>query len=98
MRAVTQFRGGSPPCIHQHLPFASHWPNARSASSRYCIDRCTALIDQFPAAIRNPIATEAAAGAWSPQFCSLVVNYDLEPQRVEQRIGRIATAAASGSM
>lgn len=37
------------------------------------------------------IATEAAAEGLNLQFCSLLVNYDLpwNPQRIEQRIGRI---------
>jgi hypothetical protein len=37
------------------------------------------------------IATEAAAEGLNLQFCSLLVNYDLpwNPQRVEQRIGRV---------
>jgi hypothetical protein len=37
------------------------------------------------------IATEAAAEGINLQFCSMLVNYDLpwNPQRVEQRIGRI---------
>lgn len=37
------------------------------------------------------IATEAAAEGINLQFCSMLVNYDLpwNPQRVEQRIGRV---------
>lgn len=37
------------------------------------------------------IATEAAAEGLNLQFCSLLINYDLpwNPQRIEQRIGRV---------
>ena len=37
------------------------------------------------------IATEAASEGINLQFCSMLINYDLpwNPQRVEQRIGRI---------
>ena len=37
------------------------------------------------------IATEAASEGINLQFCSMLINYDLpwNPQRVEQRIGRV---------
>ncbi|MDU6251409.1 MAG: helicase-related protein, partial [Cutibacterium avidum] len=40
---------------------------------------------------RLMIATEAAAEGINLQFCSMLVNYDLpwNPQRIEQRIGRV---------
>lgn len=54
-------------------------------------DRRKALVDYFRDQGRIMIATEAAAEGINLQFCSMLVNYDLpwNPQRVEQRIGRI---------
>lgn len=54
-------------------------------------DRRKALVDYFRAEGRIMIATEAAAEGINLQFCSMLVNYDLpwNPQRVEQRIGRV---------
>lgn len=64
------------------------------------VDRRTALIDYFRK-VDSPngdkqgaeimLATEAAAEGVNLQFCSLLINYDLpwNPQRVEQRIGRV---------
>lgn len=54
-------------------------------------DRRKALVDYFRDEGKIMIATEAAAEGINLQFCSMLVNYDLpwNPQRVEQRIGRI---------
>jgi len=54
-------------------------------------DRRKALVDYFRAEGTIMIATEAAAEGINLQFCSMLVNYDLpwNPQRVEQRIGRV---------
>jgi superfamily II DNA/RNA helicase len=55
-------------------------------------DRRKSLIDKFKEdGMEIMIATEAAAEGINLQFCSLLINYDLpwNPQRVEQRIGRI---------
>lgn len=54
-------------------------------------DRRKALVDEFRERGRIMIATEAAAEGINLQFCSMLVNYDLpwNPQRVEQRIGRV---------
>lgn len=55
-------------------------------------DRRKALIDKFREDdTQIMIATEAAAEGINLQFCSMMINYDLpwNPQRVEQRIGRI---------
>jgi ERCC4-related helicase len=54
-------------------------------------DRRKALVDYFRADGTIMIATEAAAEGINLQFCSMLVNYDLpwNPQRVEQRIGRV---------
>jgi superfamily II DNA/RNA helicase len=54
-------------------------------------DRRKALVDYFRDEGKIMIATEAAAEGINLQFSSMLVNYDLpwNPQRVEQRIGRI---------
>ncbi len=55
-------------------------------------DRRKALIDRFKDDdTQIMIATEAASEGINLQFCSLLINYDLpwNPQRVEQRIGRV---------
>lgn len=55
-------------------------------------DRRKALIDKFKEDdIQVMIATEAASEGINLQFCSMLINYDLpwNPQRVEQRIGRV---------
>ena len=54
-------------------------------------DRRKALVDYFRDHGTIMIATEAAAEGINLQFCSMLVNYDLpwNPQRVEQRIGRV---------
>jgi SNF2 family DNA or RNA helicase len=50
-----------------------------------------AIVDYFKNEATILIATEAAAEGINLQFCSLMVNYDMpwNPQRIEQRIGRI---------
>ena len=55
------------------------------------VDRRKALVDYFRDQGKIMIATEAAAEGINLQFCSMLVNYDLpwNPQRVEQRIGRV---------
>jgi superfamily II DNA or RNA helicase len=59
------------------------------------VDRRKALVDHFRTTNAPGgsimIATEAAAEGINLQFCSMLVNYDLpwNPQRVEQRIGRV---------
>lgn len=54
-------------------------------------DRRKALVDYFRDRGRIMIATEAASEGVNLQFASMLINYDLpwNPQRVEQRIGRI---------
>lgn len=55
-------------------------------------DRRKALIDKFKEDdIEIMVATEAASEGINLQFCSMLINYDLpwNPQRVEQRIGRV---------
>ncbi|MEJ5929166.1 SNF2-related protein [Corynebacterium sp. H128] len=54
-------------------------------------DRRKAIVDYFRDSGKIMIATEAASEGINLQFCSMLINYDLpwNPQRVEQRIGRI---------
>lgn len=55
-------------------------------------DRRKSLIDKFKEdGVEIMIATEAASEGINLQFCSMLINYDLpwNPQRIEQRIGRI---------
>ena len=54
-------------------------------------DRRKSLVDEFRDRGRLMIATEAAAEGINLQFCSMLVNFDLpwNPQRIEQRIGRV---------
>ncbi len=54
-------------------------------------DMKKALVTAFKENAEIMIATEAAAEGLNLQFCSLLINYDLpwNPQRVEQRIGRV---------
>lgn len=54
-------------------------------------DRRKALVDYFREHGTIMIATEAASEGVNLQFASMLINYDLpwNPQRVEQRIGRI---------
>ncbi len=54
-------------------------------------DMKAALVDKFRDDTTLMICTEAGAEGINLQFCSLLINYDLpwNPQRVEQRIGRV---------
>jgi hypothetical protein len=54
-------------------------------------DMKAALVDKFCDQSTIMISTEAGAEGINLQFCSLLINYDLpwNPQRVEQRIGRV---------
>jgi SNF2 family DNA or RNA helicase len=65
--------------------------NPLSLSGVKSTDMRQALIDKFKNDAEIMIATEAGAEGLNLQFCSMLVNYDLpwNPQRVEQRIGRI---------
>ena len=54
-------------------------------------DMKAAIVDAFREERDILIATEAGGEGINLQFCSLLINYDLpwNPQRVEQRIGRV---------
>ncbi len=65
--------------------------NTGRATGSKPIDMRTALVENFRDTAQIMIATEAAAEGVNLQFCSMLVNYDLpwNPQRIEQRIGRV---------
>ena len=65
--------------------------NTDNISGVRAADRRKALVDYFRDEAQIMVATEAAGEGINLQFCSMVINYDLpwNPQRVEQRIGRV---------
>lgn len=65
--------------------------NSSRISGSKSSDMKAALVDKFRESATLMICTEAGAEGINLQFCSLIVNYDLpwNPQRVEQRIGRV---------
>lgn len=65
--------------------------NPYKSSNNRQTDIKTALIEYFKEEAEIMIATEAGAEGLNLQFCSVVINYDMpwNPQRVEQRIGRV---------
>ena len=54
-------------------------------------DMKAAIVEEFKNKATILISTESGAEGVNMQFCSLLINYDLpwNPQRVEQRIGRV---------
>ena len=56
-----------------------------------------ALVHEFKTRTRVFISTEAGAKGLNLQFCDTLVNYDLpwNPQRIEQRIGRVIATGSS---
>ncbi|MFA5922500.1 MAG: SNF2-related protein [Methylococcaceae bacterium] len=67
-----------------------HQGSSRVSGSKSS-DMKAALVDKFREDAAIMICTEAGAEGINLQFCSLIINYDLpwNPQRVEQRIGRV---------
>ena len=67
-----------------------HEGSSRISGSRTA-DMKAALVERFRDQASIMICTEAGAEGINLQFCSLLINYDLpwNPQRVEQRIGRV---------
>ncbi|KMQ49443.1 helicase (Snf2/Rad54 family) [Chitinispirillum alkaliphilum] len=65
--------------------------NPGKATGSKAADIRHAIIDEFRLRSKILIATEAASEGFNLQFCSLLINFDLpwNPQRIEQRIGRI---------
>lgn len=75
--------------IHQNW-LKQHEGSGRISGAK-AADMKAALVDHFREAAEILICTEAGAEGINLQFCSLLINYDLpwNPQRVEQRIGRV---------
>ena len=67
-----------------------HADSGRISGARSA-DMKAAIVEEFRDRATLLIATESGAEGVNMQFCSLVINYDLpwNPQRVEQRIGRV---------
>ncbi|MCW3481620.1 DEAD/DEAH box helicase [Neisseriaceae bacterium JH1-16] len=67
-----------------------HQGSSRVSGSKTA-DMKAALVERFRDDASIIICTEAGAEGINLQFCSLLINYDLpwNPQRVEQRIGRV---------
>ncbi|MDR1462512.1 MAG: DEAD/DEAH box helicase family protein [Azoarcus sp.] len=67
-----------------------HESTARISGAKTA-DMKAALVEYFRDEAEIFICTEAGAEGINLQFCSLLINYDLpwNPQRVEQRIGRV---------
>lgn len=67
-----------------------HASSGRISGSRSA-DMKAAIVEEFRDRATLLIATESGAEGVNMQFCSLLINYDLpwNPQRVEQRIGRV---------
>ncbi|MFB8830551.1 SNF2-related protein [Azotobacter sp. CWF10] len=67
-----------------------HQGSSRISGSKSA-DMKAALVERFRDQASIMICTEAGAEGINLQFCSLLINYDLpwNPQRVEQRIGRV---------
>jgi len=72
-----------------------NWLEKHQGSSRISgsktADMKASLVERFRDQASIMICTEAGAEGINLQFCSLLINYDLpwNPQRVEQRIGRV---------
>ena len=88
---IVTFNGqnNSPLCNQVYNDFVENHSSELTGSRTN--DMKKALVTKFKENAEIMIATEAAAEGLNLQFCSLLVNYDLpwNPQRVEQRIGRI---------
>ncbi|MEN9391139.1 MAG: hypothetical protein RL017_436, partial [Pseudomonadota bacterium] len=65
--------------------------NRNRISGVKAADMKLAIIDYFEHHAKIMIATDSASEGVNLQFCSLLMNFDLpwNPQRIEQRIGRI---------
>lgn len=84
-------KNDSPEAIRIHNEWVEHNKDGDLITGNRDADRRKALVDYFRDKGTIMIATEAAAEGLNLQFCSMLVNYDLpwNPQRVEQRIGRV---------
>lgn len=65
--------------------------NRKKISGVKSADMKLAITEYFEKSAKILIATDSASEGVNLQFCSLLINYDLpwNPQRIEQRIGRV---------
>lgn len=68
-----------------------HHAGSDKISGSKTADMKAAIVEEFKNKATILISTESGAEGVNMQFCSLLINYDLpwNPQRVEQRIGRV---------
>ena len=68
-----------------------HWKDKYQISGVKTADMKAAIVDHFKHKAKILISTESGGEGINLQFCSILINYDLpwNPQRVEQRIGRV---------
>jgi superfamily II DNA or RNA helicase len=92
---VGRFLGGSQAGTANFQPASVDGSAGFQPASKLILDANTAirgaLIHEFKTRTKILIATEAGAKGLNLQFCNCLVNYDLpwNPQRIEQRIGRV---------
>lgn len=74
-----------------HKEWAERHKGSDKVSGSKTADMKAAIVEEFKNKATILISTESGAEGVNMQFCSLLVNYDLpwNPQRVEQRIGRV---------
>lgn len=88
---IITFSGKNSSPIHNKVykDFCRKYPGLVTGAR--AVDMRQAIVRYFQDEAEIMIATEAAAEGLNLQFCSLLINYDLpwNPQRIEQRIGRV---------
>ena len=88
---IITFSGKNSSPIHNKVykNFCRQYPGLVTGTRE--TDMRQAIVRYFRDEAEIMIATEAAAEGLNLQFCSLLINYDLpwNPQRIEQRIGRV---------
>ncbi len=90
---IATFAGGQPDpdMVQVYDKWIKENRGSGKATGSRAVDIRQATVDFFRDEASIFLATEAAAEGMNLQFCSLLINFDLpwNPQRVEQRIGRI---------
>lgn len=88
---IITFSGNNNSPLHNRIykDYCRRYPGKVTGSK--ATDMRQAIVSHFRDNAEIMIATEAAAEGLNLQFCSLLINYDLpwNPQRIEQRIGRV---------
>jgi superfamily II DNA/RNA helicase len=89
--AVLNGSNADPDSQHIYRDWLKKHDGTARISGAKTADMKAALVEHFRDTAEILICTEAGAEGINLQFCSLLVNYDLpwNPQRVEQRIGRV---------